>query len=374
MKTLASLILIASLCLPSFAQTRIGAYVNPGGGFTPLTGAGSTGQLGYVPPAAYLYVFNGTGWIPWSGTSGGGGAPTTCAASNGYVCSNTINNFTAYQGINSAVTPTAPLEVTQGDNASGDVLGLRVYAAVRTQYSVLGYSSLYATGGFGFSGTSNFTFAAPLIASNTFTNSTNGALNVPAHWMTGTPITGGTATTTKPFFLIEPTGAASAAWSTSGTMFAVNAASGFAGNILDIQTNGVSRFRIGSGGQVTFVANVSGSGVNIAMNNSNMVSYATATNCSSAASPAVCGSAAAGTFVVAAAATAVTVNTTQITANSEVFLQEDSSLGTKLSVTCNTTAALAPPTITARTAGTSFAVLTTAPTTNPRCFSYHIIN
>jgi hypothetical protein len=99
-----------------------------------------------------------------------------------------------------------------------------------------------------------------------------------------------------------------------------------------------------------------------------------ATNCSSAAAPAVCGSAIAGSVVVAAAATTVTVNTTAVTANSQILLQEDSSLGTKLGVTCNTTPATAPPAVTARTAGTSFAILTTTPTTNPRCFSYSIIN
>jgi hypothetical protein len=57
---------------------------------------------------------------------------------------------------------------------------------------------------------------------------------------TGTWFTGGTATTTKPQVLIEPTGATSTAWSTSGTGLGVNAASGFAGNLLDLQVNGTS--------------------------------------------------------------------------------------------------------------------------------------
>lgn len=105
--------------------------------------------------------------------------------------------------------------------------------------------------------------------------------------------------------------------------------------------------------------------------------YRTSTNCSSAASPAVCGSAASGNFVVAAAATTVTVNTSAVTTNSQIFLQADDSLGTKLSVTCNTTAATlaAAPWVSARVNGTSFTVnLTAAPTTNPECFSYHIVN
>ncbi len=82
----------------------------------------------------------------------------------------------------------------------------------------------------------------------------------------------------------------------------------------------------------------------------------TATNCSSAASPAICGSAQAGSVVIAAGATTVTVNTTAVTANSQILVFPDETLGTKLSVTCNSTLATAASglAITARTAATSF--------------------
>ena len=101
--------------------------------------------------------------------------------------------------------------------------------------------------------------------------------------------------------------------------------------------------------------------------------YATATNCSSSASPAVCAAAAAGSVVVAAAATTVTVNTTAVTANSQILMFYDSSLGTKLGVTCNTTEP-ALYGVTARVAATSFTLTSSAPITNPACFSYIIIN
>jgi hypothetical protein len=71
--------------------------------------------------------------------------------------------------------------------------------------------------------------------------------------VTGTWFTGGTSTTTKPQVLIEPAGATSTAWSTSGTGLGVNAASGFAGNLLDLQLNGTSRFTCTSAGAVTGV-------------------------------------------------------------------------------------------------------------------------
>ncbi len=113
------------------------------------------------------------------------------------------------------------------------------------------------------------------------------------------------------------------------------------------------------------------------LGNINSATYSTATNCSDSAGAAACGSAAAGSFVIDAAATSVTVSTTAVTANSQIFVQEDSSLGTRLGVTCNTQSilVLGPPVITARTAGTSFTIsIVIGPTTNPACYSYHVIN
>jgi hypothetical protein len=78
----------------------------------------------------------------------------------------------------------------------------------------------------------------------------NGAASAPPLDITGTWFTGGTATTTKPQVLIEPTGATSTAWSTSGTGLGVNAASGFAGRLLDLQTNGTSRAVVTGAGNV----------------------------------------------------------------------------------------------------------------------------
>jgi hypothetical protein len=107
-------------------------------------------------------------------------------------------------------------------------------------------------------------------------------------------------------------------------------------------------------------------------------SVGTTSNCSSAASPAVCGSASAGGVAIAAGATTVQVNTTAIAnSNTQVFLTRDDSLGSKLSVTCNTQSSLVlgTPRITARSDGVSFTVsIDVGPTTNPMCISYFIVN
>jgi len=88
------------------------------------------------------------------------------------------------------------------------------------------------------------TMTGPLV------NSTNGAASTPVLSLTGTPFTGGTATTTKPLALLETTGATSNNWSTSGTMFGLNAPSGFAGNLLSAQVNATNKCLITANGEL----------------------------------------------------------------------------------------------------------------------------
>ena len=102
----------------------------------------------------------------------------------------------------------------------------------------------------------------------------------------------------------------------------------------------------------------------------------TATNCSNAASPAVCGSATAGVVAVPTGATpTLTINTTAVTANSQILLQIDES-ATIAATTCNTTlATLVQPVVTARVAATSFTIQINATlTVNPACVSFFVIN
>lgn len=114
------------------------------------------------------------------------------------------------------------------------------------------FNTACSDGDFGFLAAAN-----SFTAANTF--SVNGAASTPAAKLTGTWFTGGTATTTKPQLLVEPTGATSTNWSTSGTGIGVNAASGFTGNLLDLQTNGAtSRFMVNYLGRVTRIGDFTG--------------------------------------------------------------------------------------------------------------------
>lgn len=91
-------------------------------------------------------------------------------------------------------------------------------------------------------------------------NATAAAASTPALALTGAIFTGGSATTTKPKFLIEPAGTTSNNWGTSGTAFGINAASGFAGNLVDLQLNGSARLKVTADGSMTF-GSASASGV-----------------------------------------------------------------------------------------------------------------
>jgi hypothetical protein len=139
------------------------------------------------------------------------------------------------------VTPTAARTITFPD-ATGTV-GL---VAGSTGNLVVNQSGAYA----GVANSSVDNATGNITLGSRFISSLNGAASAPPGTFTGTWFTGGTATTTKPQVLIEPTGTTSTAWSTSGTGLGVNAASGFGGRLLDLQTNGTSRAVVTGAGLV----------------------------------------------------------------------------------------------------------------------------
>jgi hypothetical protein len=89
---------------------------------------------------------------------------------------------------------------------------------------------------------------------NTLVLNATGAASQEALAVPGTWFSGGTGTTTKPQVLIQPTATTSTGWSTAGTGFGVNAQSGFTGNLIDLQLNGSSKFKVDSGGGVALAS------------------------------------------------------------------------------------------------------------------------
>lgn len=92
--------------------------------------------------------------------------------------------------------------------------------------------------------------AALLEVANTFTVA--GAANSPAMVLSGAVFAGGTGTSTKPLFLIEPAGAtANTDWNTNGTAIGVNAGAGFSGDLLRLSINGTNWLKYNAIGKLT---------------------------------------------------------------------------------------------------------------------------
>lgn len=110
--------------------------------------------------------------------------------------------------------------------------------------------------------------------------------------------------------------------------------------------------------------------------------YLTNTNCGAtgtAASPSVvsCVGAAAGAFscAVAASGTTCVVNTTAVTANSEIFIEMTTSESARLGVTCNNAPTAVPAVLlSTKAAASGFTLVMPTIITNPLCFDYHIVN
>ncbi|MFZ2715891.1 MAG: glycine-rich domain-containing protein, partial [Minisyncoccia bacterium] len=101
----------------------------------------------------------------------------------------------------------------------------------------------------------------------------------------------------------------------------------------------------------------------------------TISNCNSVASPAVCGSAPSGSVTMSKGGSTLIVNTTSVTPDSQIFIIEDSSLGVRLGITCNT-ATNRTYTISARVPSTSFTIKSSNNVNgaNNACLSYFIVN
>jgi hypothetical protein len=146
----------------------------------------------------------------------------------------TLDDGGTYTTTVQTVTPTADRTISFPD-ATGTV-ALVAGSSGQLTYNNAGAQAGLTSANIGSTGEINISLA--------------GAASTPPVSFTGSWFTGGTATTTKPQLLIEPSGTTSTAWSTSGTGLGINAASGFAGNLLDLQVNGTSVTRVLSDGKL----------------------------------------------------------------------------------------------------------------------------
>jgi hypothetical protein len=151
----------------------------------------------------------------------------------------TLNDGTTYTTTLQTTTPTFHRVINLPD-ATGTV-ALVAGVSGQIMYNNTGYID----------GSANLTFDGTTLTSVRLAVRGAAAASVSPTLLTGTWFSGGTATTTKPYFLIEPTGTTSTGWVTTGTGLGVNAPSGFTGRLVDLQLNGSSKFYVDYTGAIT---------------------------------------------------------------------------------------------------------------------------
>ena len=233
---------------------------------------GTLGTAAYTASNAYVPAASVTG----GGVIATGGFTLTVPATGTAALLGAANVFTAGQTVSGASltlsgNQSAAAWTTTGIRLIGvpgtltDTSSSGTVAAAYTDK--LGGNTIAASNATTFTNYISAYFSSPTAGTNvTFTQKWgcgtdyfmaqgNGAAGQPTALFSGTPYTAGTATSNKPAVLIEPTGTTSNAWSTSGTLLGVNAASGSTADLIVACTNSASsgngRFTVNYQGRVT---------------------------------------------------------------------------------------------------------------------------
>lgn len=197
-------------------------------------------------------------------TTSAGAVATTLATVNSNVGSFTNANVTVNgKGqVTAASSGTDPVTSITGTANEITVTGTTTPSL--SLPSALTFTGKTITGGTFASGALNGTVGATTPSTGAFTtlansgagtNTNSSAASTPAQLYNGVIYTGGTATTTFPHVLIQPSGAtASTTWSTSGTGLGINLDVG-AGNIIDGKVDGVSAFIASYDGRIKGIYN-----------------------------------------------------------------------------------------------------------------------
>lgn len=187
---------------------------------------------------AYLEMLGGTTCIVRSVGAGSIANPNLMLAAGTSTTALTLSGTSNLATFNTSVIP-----------SSNDTLP---FGGASNRWSNGYFQELTVTGG--------SVYAANVNITNRYINSYSPSANLSSILFVGSILTGGTGTTNFPHWLIQPTAAtAVTTWSTSGTWFGINTATGFAGNFLDFCINGGSSlFSVNSLGGITLAGSLVG--------------------------------------------------------------------------------------------------------------------
>lgn len=264
---------LSEITLPSEARANIGATQIGGQFFTAI----STDSIVFP----MVNADNTVSWLSGEDFRSAIGAGTSLLVGSNGGNDAADSNFAALFGSDGSLMATNNMYVKNGSGADFMVLGsngltyssdwysntLSLAFAIGTGNNTITVpfetATLATRGANTFNG--NQTISGILNSTRNGDNSTGTTRDGVSNLFNGTWNTGGSSTTTKPYFLIEPSSATSTAWGTSGTGLGINAASGFVGNLADFQLNGTSAFCVGYNATTKWYGPYSGSGATLAL-------------------------------------------------------------------------------------------------------------
>ncbi len=302
-----------------------------------------------------------------------GNSATTTSSGYGELCL----NGTGYTGAGEYNAPSATLL----DSVGGDLgIGTATSNIIHFFVNANPVDSMKVLAS-GMTQISDVTVPAILAVSGTPTGTpatTGGTVAAGSNYAKIVAVDGGgnqTTVSTETALVTTTTGTSTITWNWTAVTGAasyqiwVGSSSGTEGYYFTSQTNSfVQTLPIASGTNGTMpTTNTTGS-ISAAL-------YSTATNCAvNSVSPAACGSAAAGAFVVPPTTTTYTVNTTAVTSHSRITLTPITfAADLPSSPTCVVPLITTPWSVSAIVAGMSFTVTLTS-TTGQTCFMYYIVD
>lgn len=235
---------------PSLPTGTIGVTQSAGNSTTALATTAFVTTADNLKANIASPTFTGTVTIPTPFTLGATSVTSTGTQLN-YLnaatgTTGTTSTNLVYSTSPTFITPTLGAATATSINGNIFTTGSSTYTgtAAQTYTFPATTSTLLATTGSG----TGLTGVALLATANDFT--TNGALSTPSVKVSGTWITGGSASTTTPQFLISPSGATLGSYSANGTGLGINAATGFTGDLMNLTLNGAARLSVTSAGSL----------------------------------------------------------------------------------------------------------------------------
>jgi hypothetical protein len=248
--------LVSGTNLVSITQSTASARAGGGGGsatpaFSTITAGTNTAAL--VVGTGGTLTTSGTGTILGCDNGITTANTLTCPQTNGFTSGGPLRSGSSGGVGGTLVLPegTAASGLAANDVCYGDSTAHAVKCSnnngtfnqvpLTSTCATANALDIYTSAGVLGCGNADFTYATHTLsggASSLFSFAGAGALSASPFTLTGTVITGGSGTTTFPYFYFNQSSNAPTTFNTSGTILGMNGPSGFAGYFLDFHTNG----------------------------------------------------------------------------------------------------------------------------------------